>query len=336
MFIDEASIEVRGGHGGNGCVSFRREKYVPYGGPDGGNGGHGGNVIATVDKGLKTLMDFSYRRHFFAGKGSHGEGSNKNGRRGKDVVICLPPGTMINDEHGNLIADLTEEGQEVTVARGGWGGKGNTKFATSTNRAPTNAEPGQPGEERLIRLELKLLADVALIGLPNAGKSTLINKISAAKAKVADYPFTTTVPNLGVVVLAEGKAFVVADIPGLVEGAHDGKGMGIKFLRHIERASFLVHLIDLSSGDVEQVLKDYKTLKNELEAYSQKLASLPGLAIGNKVDLVTDKGFLKAVAQSFRKLKEEYFAVSAITGEGVDKVVFKIADRLDKIRPGSD
>lgn len=340
MFIDEARIHVRGGHGGNGCVSFRREKYEPKGGPDGGDGGAGGNVIMKVDEGLKTLMDFNYRRHFFAAKGSHGGGGNKHGRTGKDITLKVPPGTVVKDDKGEVLADLVDKGQVFTVARGGRGGKGNKRFASSSNRAPKEAQPGEPGEERMIDLELKILADVAIVGLPNAGKSTLINRITAAKAKVADYPFTTKTPNLGVVFLEDGRDFVVADIPGLVEGAHKGKGMGIRFLRHIERAGFIIHLIDVSENEPETVIERYNTLNEELASYSDHLAGLDQIVVANKIDLITgnsersreSRDVLKAVADHFKREGTEFYAVSALTGKGIDSLLLVIADKIDKIR----
>ena len=332
MFIDEARIQVRGGNGGNGCVSFRREKYEPKGGPDGGDGGAGGDVILKVDEGLKTLMDFNYRRHFFAGKGAHGGGSNKHGRSGKDIALRVPPGTVVKGDQGDAIADLVENGQEFIVAKGGRGGKGNAKFATSSNRAPKKAQPGELGEEKTIELELKILADVAIVGLPNVGKSTLINNISAAKAKVADYAFTTKTPNLGVVFLDDGRDFVVADIPGLVEGAHTGKGMGIRFLRHIERAGFLVHLIDLSKDDPDTAIKEYDMLNKELESYSSRLARFSQIVVGNKLDLVKDNDKYKAVSDHFKKSGIEFFAISALTGKGIKHLSLVIADKIDNIR----
>lgn len=334
MFIDEARIHVRGGAGGNGCVSFRREKFEPKGGPDGGDGGTGGQVIIRIDKGLKTLMDFNYRRHFFAGKGAHGGGGNKNGRRGKDIILKVPPGTVVKSAEGNVIADLVEEGREVVVAKGGHGGKGNAKYATSTNRAPKYAQPGTPGEEFSIELELKLLADVAIVGLPNAGKSTLINRISSAKAKVADYAFTTKSPNLGVVFLEDGRDLVVADIPGLVEGAHEGKGMGIRFLRHIERVKFLIHVLDVSKDDAVEVEKNFELLNRELGAYSERLSCLPQIVAGNKTDILKDDSVFRSVRSIFKKKGIEFYPVSALTGKGMDDLLLVVADKIGSINKG--
>lgn len=335
MFIDEARIQVRGGKGGNGAVSFRREKYEPKGGPDGGDGGHGGNVIIEVDVGLKTLMDFNYRRHFFAGKGAHGQGSHKTGRRGKDIVLKVPPGTVIKEAYGTVIADLTEPGREVVVAPGGRGGKGNAKFATPANRAPTFAQPGEPGEEKTIELELKLLADVAIVGFPNAGKSTLINRISAAKAKVGDYPFTTRAPNLGAVMLAGFEPFIVADIPGLIEGAHAGKGMGTKFLRHIERVRLLVHLVDLARRDPEEVFRTYRELNNEIVLFNKRLAQLPQIVVGNKKDIISHHD-LKAIKLRFKQEGIDIIFISALIDEGVDDVELVTAAKLDSIKKSSE
>ncbi len=312
-------------------MSFRREKYEPKGGPDGGDGGAGGNVILKVDQGLKTLMDFNYRRHFFAPKGAHGGGGNKHGRNGKNIFLKVPPGTVVK-ENGEILADMLEEGREFVVANGGRGGKGNAKFASSSNRAPKKAQPGELGEEKTIDLELKILADVAIIGLPNAGKSTLINKVTAAKAKVADYAFTTKTPNLGVVFLDDGRYFVVADIPGLVEGAHEGKGMGIRFLRHIERAEFLVHLIDVSEGDPDGIIAKYETLNKELASYSDRLARLDQLVVGNKVDLVESSDIIRVLREYFKKAGQEFIPISALTGKGVDRLLLVIADKIDTIK----
>lgn len=327
MFIDEARIFVRGGRGGNGCASFRREKYKPLGGPDGGDGGSGGNIILKVNAGLETLMDFRYQRHFSAENGRHGEGNNKHGRRGHDLVLAAPPGTVVKDEKGNILADLVENDQEAVVARGGKGGKGNARFVTSTQRAPDFAEKGEPGEEGWITLELRLLADVAIIGYPNTGKSTLINKISAAKAKVADYPFTTKVPNLGVVSLPSGERFVVADVPGLIENAHKGAGLGLKFLRHIERTNILLHILDLAAEGRDPV-RDYDNINSELTFYKSSLKELPQIAVGNKVDLPEAKKKANEVAKIFKKRNIKFFAISALTGDGVNKLVEGIADIL--------
>lgn len=331
MFIDEARIHVRGGKGGSGAVSFRREKYEPKGGPNGGDGGHGGNVILQVDPGLKTLMDFSYRRHFFAKKGAHGGGSDKTGKTGEDIVLKVPPGTLVKDEDGEMLFDLVDDGDTAIVAKGGRGGRGNAKFSTPTNRAPTYAQPGEEGEERTILLELKLLADVAIIGFPNAGKSTLINRISAAKAKVAAYQFTTTAPNLGAVMLPDREPFIVADIPGLVEGAYAGKGMGLTFLRHIERAGLLVHLVDISSGDGGKAVADYEAVNKELVLFNERLAERPMIVAGNKTDML-EADVLDDIIEAFAEKGITLHAISAMTGAGVDELVLEIADVLDSIR----
>jgi GTP-binding protein len=327
MFIDEARISVKGGKGGNGCVSFRREKYKPRGGPDGGDGGSGGNVILKVNQGLRTLMDFRYQRHFSAENGKYGEGNNKHGRQGRDLVLSVPPGTVVKDKKGNILADLVESDAEFVVARGGKGGKGNTRFVTSTQRAPDFAEKGESGEEKWITLELKLLADVAIIGYPNTGKSTLINKISAAKAKVADYPFTTKVPNLGVVSLSSGETFIVADVPGLIENAHKGAGLGLKFLRHIERANLLVHLLDLAVEGRDPI-EDYDNINKELAFYKSVLCELPQIVVGNKIDLPQARKKAMDLAKLFEKRHTDFFAISALTGEGVNRLLERIARKL--------
>lgn len=326
MFIDEAKIFVKGGDGGNGCVSFRREKYKPRGGPDGGDGGSGGSVILKVDEGLRTLMDFRYQRHFSAEKGKNGQGANRHGRHGKDLILSVPPGTIVKDESGKIVADLIKEGDEAVVAGGGKGGKGNARFVTSKQKAPRVAEPGERGEEKWLTLELKLLADVAIIGYPNSGKSTLINKISRAKAKVADYPFTTKVPNLGVVTLESGETFTVVDVPGLIEDAHLGVGLGLKFLRHIERARFLIHLLDL--GTERSPVEDYENINKELVFYRASLAQFPQIVAGNKIDLAGAKGKVEELAKIFKERKIEFFAISALRGTGIDALVKAVARRL--------
>ena len=318
QFIDEVKVFVRAGHGGNGCISFRREKYIPKGGPDGGNGGHGGNVTVLADKQLNTLLDYKYKRHYEGERGEHGRGKKQDGKWGKDVRLKVPCGTIIRDAgSGAVIADLTENGQEVVVAGGGKGGKGNSEFATSTNQAPRIAEPGTPGEERELILELKLIADIGLVGFPNAGKSTLISVISAAKPKIADYPFTTLTPNLGIVRLGEGRSFVVADIPGLLEGAHLGKGLGIQFLRHIERTRALVFLIE-STGDDPK--KDYKILLNELKAYDPSLAKKPRIIALTKSDLLGPHQ-AKAVKQVRFGKGVEIYVISAVTNQGIEQLL---------------
>lgn len=329
MFVDHARIFVKGGDGGNGIVAFRREKYVPMGGPAGGDGGRGGNVIFRADEGLRTLMDFKYNKHFKALRGAHGQGKNMHGASGEDIIARVPVGTIIkDDDNGEIIADLTISGQEVVVARGGRGGRGNARFASARNKAPSLAENGEPGEERWIRLELKLLADVGLVGFPNAGKSTLISRISAARPKIADYPFTTLVPNLGVVITKNKDTFVVADIPGLIEGAHEGAGLGHDFLRHIERTRVLLFLLDAAETEGRDVLEDYRTLREELEKYNSILLKRPFLVVANKMDL-------PGTAEKLEKLQEELgdnvLGVSAVTGIGIDELIGKTFELLKSI-----
>lgn len=313
QFIDEARIHVEAGDGGNGAVSFRREKYVPRGGPDGGDGGKGGDVVLVVDDNLSTLQDYRYRTRYEAERGGHGSGNNKTGADGGGVELGVPPGTLVRDaDTGEVVADLTEDGQRVVVARGGRGGRGNAAFAHATRQAPRKAESGRSGEERDIVLELKLLADVGLVGSPNAGKSTLLSRISAARPKIADYPFTTLTPNLGVVAPSDGRSFVVADIPGLIEGASEGKGLGSRFLRHIERTRVLCLLVEVLHPDPEA---EYRGLLAELEAWSPALLALPRVAVWSKVDVgdpPEDVAFEDAV---------ETVAISSVTGEGIDRLV---------------
>ncbi|HRR39696.1 MAG TPA: GTPase ObgE [Syntrophales bacterium] len=321
-FIDEAKIYVKAGDGGRGCVSFRREKYVPKGGPDGGDGGDGGDVVVTAAAGCRTLLDLKFHQHHVAKRGGHGSGNNRRGRDAGDVVVTVPIGTVITDaETGEVLGDLTKDGERVVVARGGIGGKGNAFFATATNQAPRFAQEGTTGEERWLNLELKLLADVGIIGLPNAGKSTLISRISAARPKIADYPFTTLVPNLGVVKYGNAEPFVVADIPGLVEGAHRGTGLGMRFLRHIERTSVLVHLIDLSRQDEGDARKDYEVIRRELGRFSDNLIQKPEVVAFNKVDVPAARERVKKEIDRFREKGIETFAVSAATGEGLETLL---------------
>src|SRR6187431_3215123 len=275
-FVDQVIIQVEAGHGGAGCVSFRREKFVPRGGPDGGDGGDGGSVILEADPSITTLLDFHYQRHYTAARGHHGEGANRHGRSGDDTILRVPLGTVVSDrDGGEPLGDLTERGQRLTVAKGARGGRGNARFATSTNRAPRRADLGRAGEERWIHLELKLLADVGVVGFPNAGKSTLVSRLSAATPKIADYPFTTLVPALGIVRVDEHSTFVIADLPGLIPGAAHGKGLGIRFLRHTERTRLLVHLIDLDPMNDREPVQDWQTIQDELAAYSDDLAGRP-------------------------------------------------------------
>lgn len=320
-FIDEVHITVRGGGGGDGCVSFRREKYVPRGGPDGGNGGDGGAVIFQADPGLLTLLDFRYRKIFEGERGGHGQGANRYGRTGRDEVVRVPVGTVVKDpESGEVLADLIEPGQRYLAAKGGRGGRGNLSYVSSVNRAPRQSTPGKAGEERELTLELKLLADVGLIGRPNAGKSTLISRISAAKPKIADYPFTTLTPQLGVV-KAGLKSFTVADIPGLIEGAHEGAGMGVKFLRHIERTRVFLHLIDLSDPEYPDPWKSYQMIDKELLAYSPEFKKRLRWVVFTKIDLLSDPKVLQKAEKAFAAKKLKTFALSAVTGKGVDKLL---------------
>jgi GTP-binding protein len=327
-FIDEAIITVQSGDGGKGCVSFRREKFIPRGGPDGGDGGKGGDIILSTTSRKRTLYHFRYQKHFKAENGSHGQGKQKTGKNGRNLTIELPPGTLVIDaDTGHLIKDLVETSETFVILKGGRGGQGNTKFKTSTHRTPRFAQPGEPGETRTLKLELKLLADVGIIGLPNAGKSTLISAISSARPKIANYPFTTLVPSLGVVQTGWSEPFVVADIPGLIKGAHQGTGLGMKFLRHIERTRILVHLIDASSIDPDDPLDQYHTINQELAMYDEKLAKKPQIVVINKLDL---SGVRKSadIFQSAIKDKEVVF-ISALTGQGLEQLKSQIVQLLD-------
>ncbi len=329
-FIDVAKIYVKAGNGGNGCVSFRREKFVPKGGPDGGDGGNGGNVVLIGDEGLSTLLDFRYNRHFKAQRGAHGKGSNKTGKSGQDVSIKVPVGTLIYDaDTGELIGDITQHGQRLVVARGGRGGKGNARFATPTRQAPDFAEPGGKGEERNIVLELKLVADVGLIGLPNAGKSTLISRVSRSRPKIADYPFTTLVPNLGVVEIDRDRNFVMADMPGLIEGAHRGDGLGIEFLRHIERTRILVHLVSPDMYDEEKnPAEDFYTIEQELQQYYPQLLERPRLIVLNKIDLQHASKFEPDLAKIAKERNLPFAKISAATGENIKPMLELIWELL--------
>ncbi|HUN64827.1 MAG TPA: GTPase ObgE [Bacteroidota bacterium] len=318
MFIDQATIEVRAGHGGNGIVSFRREKFIPKGGPDGGNGGNGGSIILRADRHLTTLLDFRYRRNYQAPAGEHGFGARRTGKSGEDIILKVPVGTLVKDAgSGAPIADLVRDGQEVMIAHGGRGGKGNAMFATSTNQAPRKATPGGEGEDKKIVLELRLIADAGLVGFPNAGKSTLISRISAAKPKIADYPFTTLVPNLGIVRYAEYQSFVVADLPGLVEGAHHGKGLGLKFLRHIERTRVLVFLIDCTTPDMK---REYRTLRKELSLYNSAMLKKPHIIAVTKADLADGAGIRRDAAKAFPK-RVPVAVISSVTGSGIQELL---------------
>jgi len=319
MFIDEVRIWVKAGNGGDGCLAFRREKYVPRGGPSGGDGGRGGDVYLVANEHLNTLLHLRYNPEHKAERGRHGEGSNRTGHEGRSVDVEVPVGTVVWDEaSGERLFDFTAAGQRFLVAKGGRGGKGNARFATATHQAPTEHEPGKPGEERRLRLELKLLADVGLVGFPNAGKSTLISRISSARPKIADYPFTTLEPNLGVVPLDDFRSFVVADIPGLIEGAHLGHGLGTQFLRHIERTRLLAHLVDVSEASGRDPVQDFETVMRELASFSADLAAKPMLLVATKMDAAQDP----ARVESLRRLAESrqlpFYKISSVTGEGLD------------------
>ncbi|MBT9258645.1 MAG: GTPase ObgE [Clostridiales bacterium] len=331
MFIDVVTVIARAGDGGRGAVSFRREKYVPRGGPDGGDGGRGGHVYLEVDPSLNTLASFRRRRHLMAGRGGHGQGSRKKGADGEDLVVPVPPGTWVWDaDTGELLADLKEPGQRLLVARGGRGGRGNARFVTSTRRAPRFAELGEPGEERRLRLELKLLADVGLVGLPNAGKSTLLRAMTAARPEVASYPFTTLSPHLGVVEREDGRRYTMADIPGLIEGAHQGKGLGHQFLRHVERCRILLHLVDAAPLEGDPV-DHFVTIEKELELYSAKLAEKPRWLVATKMDLPGAREGATKLEAKARERGMPFFAVSAETGEGLPALRDALGDALEQL-----
>jgi GTP-binding protein len=330
-FIDEASIEVRAGDGGNGCVSFRREKYIPHGGPDGGDGGDGGSVILVADSGVNTLVDFRHNRKFTAMRGENGRGRNCTGKSGDDLVVSVPVGTVVHEaETGELIGDLVHDGQRLVVARGGFHGLGNVRFKSSTNRTPRQSKPGTPGEVRHLQLELKLLADVGLLGLPNAGKSTLIRAVSAARPKVADYPFTTLHPNLGVVRASAHRSFVMADVPGLIAGAADGAGLGVQFLKHLSRTRLLLHLVDL--GPLGDPVADVTAIAAELERFSPDLAARERWLVLNKTDLLTEAERLQHCSEVVAALQWQgpVFEISALTGDGTDRLVQAAMDYLEK------
>ena len=333
MFIDEARIYVKAGDGGNGCMAFRREKYVPRGGPSGGDGGAGGDALMESSEQLTTLLHFRFNREFKAQRGRHGEGSRRTGRRGQDVVLRVPVGTVVYEEHREeKLHDFASPGQRVVLARAGRGGRGNARFATSTHQAPREHEDGFPGQERWFRLELKLLADVGLVGFPNVGKSTLISRISAACPKIADYPFTTLEPNLGVVSAGEYRSYVVADIPGLIEGAHQGAGLGSRFLRHIERTRLLAHLIDLSDATGRDPRQDFSVIREELERFNPLLAAKPMLVVASKLDAIYDRSRLELLRAFCAERGLEMYQISSVTGEGVEALKLALADRLDQLR----
>jgi len=331
-FIDQVKIRVKAGDGGHGCVSFRREKFVPKGGPDGGDGGDGGDVILVADPQIHTLYDFYYKAEFKAENGKPGMGKKMKGKDGEDLILKVPVGTIVKDaETGEIIADLVKPGQRVIVAKGGKGGKGNARFTTPTRQAPRIATPGTPGEEKTLILELKLIADVGLVGLPNAGKSTFLSRVSAAKPKIADYPFTTLHPNLGVVKLFDEKTFIIADIPGLIEGAHKGIGLGHDFLKHIERTRVLLYLLDASKG--EEVLKDFEILKKELELFNPELLKKDYLIALNKIDLIPDYEERQKLVKLFlNKNMRDVYLISAITGEGIPEVLTALWKKIEKYK----
>ena len=332
MFIDRAKIRIKGGGGGNGVTAFRREKFVPRGGPSGGDGGRGGDVWIVADASLNTLLHLRYNPEHNAPRGRHGEGSNCSGRNGEDLTVRVPVGTQIFDsETGELLHDLAVDQARWLAARGGRGGFGNAHFATSTNRAPRYHQSGSEGEERELQLELKLLADVGLVGFPNAGKSTLISTISAAHPKIADYPFTTLEPNLGVVDLGDYRTFVVADIPGLIEGAHSGAGLGDRFLRHIERTKLLLHLVDVSSASGRETVTDYQTVNHELRAYNPELAERPQIVVATKIDALEDSERLESLRAQAEADGRPFYAISAVANKGTRELIFAVAARLDKL-----
>ncbi|HWR36569.1 MAG TPA: GTPase ObgE [Clostridia bacterium] len=336
MFVDEAKIRVASGGGGNGCMAFRREKFVPRGGPSGGDGGRGGDVLMEASERHNTLVHFRFNPEYKAQRGRHGEGSNRTGAEGESIVLKVPVGTIVYDaETGELVHDFRRPNDRIVIAKGGRGGRGNARFATATHQAPRECEPGRAGEERLLRLELKLLADVGLLGYPNAGKSTLISRISAARPKIADYPFTTLQPNLGVVAVGEEPdqvSFVVADIPGIIEGASQGAGLGVQFLRHIERTRLLVHLVDVSdaSGRPDPV-KDFDVIMGELENFGAGLAAKPMLLIASKIDAANEEKLAKVKKFAKRK-KLEFYPISAVTGEGIEELKWAMARKVQEVR----
>ena len=330
MFVDELTVKLIAGKGGDGCTSFRREKYVPMGGPDGGNGGKGADIIFKVDKGLKTLIDLRYQKIIKGDKGENGQGSGKHGKNAEDIIIKVPPGTVVTDLSTNeVIADLTINGEEKVIARGGRGGRGNIALATRNNLCPSYAEGGEPGEEKKIKIELKLLADVGLVGLPSVGKSTIISMISASKPKIAAYHFTTLVPNLGVVRASRNRSFVVADLPGLIEGASLGEGLGDKFLRHIERTRVIAHIIDMSGSEGRDPYEDYLTIRKELGDFNKKILDKPEIIVANKMDV---PGADRNLEKFKEKLDVTIYPVEAISNKGLNEVINKLADMLDTIK----
>jgi len=337
MFVDEVDVHVAAGNGGRGCLAFRREKYVPRGGPSGGDGGHGGSVYVVASPHVNTLINYRFHPEFDAERGDHGQGSNRTGHSGADLELAVPIGTLVYEKTGGdpplqLLADLSHEGDRVLVAKGGRGGLGNARFATSTNRAPRKVQPGEEGEEKLLRFELKLLADVGLVGFPNAGKSTLISRISAARPKIADYPFTTLTPNLGVVGLSGDRSFIVADVPGLIEGAHRGQGLGHQFLRHLERTKVLVHLVDISNASGRDPVDDLNTVRRELELYQPALAARPQIIAANKTDAADDPERIEALRRRAGELDLPFYRVSGVSGEGVPDLLEAMWREVDAAR----
>lgn len=332
MFVDNLKVKVIGGRGGDGSKAFRREKFVPDGGPDGGDGGRGGSVIFKVDPGMRTLMDFKFKKKFVAENGEHGKRKSQYGKSGEDLILPVPPGTVVKDENGIILADLTEPGEEAVIAKGGRGGRGNRKFATSTRKTPNFSEPGFKGEEKLVTIELKLIADVGLLGFPNVGKSTFLSAATAANPKIANYHFTTIKPNLGVVNSIPGKSFVIADIPGLIQGASKGIGLGYEFLRHVERTKLLIHFVDVSGIEGRDPIKDFDEINNELKNYNEQLAKRPQLIAANKVDLLSeDNDNLEAFTQEMEGRGFEVFPISAATKKGIEPLLKRATELLDTI-----
>ncbi|MDZ4797766.1 MAG: GTPase ObgE [Bryobacteraceae bacterium] len=335
MFIDEVRIKVKAGDGGNGILAFRREKFVPRGGPSGGDGGRGGDVAMVSSTHYNTLLHLRFNPEHTAERGRHGEGSNKTGRDGKAVEVAVPVGTVVYDANtGEQLFDFSARDQRFTAAKGGRGGRGNARFVSATHQTPTEHEDGKPGDDKFLRLELKLLADVGLVGFPNAGKSTLISRISAARPKIADYPFTTLEPNLGVVDMGNYRSFVVADIPGLIEGAHEGAGLGIQFLRHIERTRLLVHLVDVSELTARDPLNDFEVILSELANYSDELAQRPMFVVASKIDVAQDPERIEAVRSAAESRNMPFFQISAVTGEGIEALKFAIGEKV--LTPAND
>lgn len=331
MFIDEVEVYVRGGDGGGGCASLHREKYQPLGGPDGGDGGRGGSVIIRASESVNTLVEYTRRRHFRAARGGGGQGNNRHGAEGKDLCMQVPVGTQVRDEKGALIADLSHQEQEAVVARGGWGGRGNASFVTPARRTPDFAEKGESGQERWIKMELKLLADVGAVGFPNVGKSTLISRLSAARPRIADYPFTTLEPMLGVVRVDEDRSFVISDLPGLVEGAHEGRGLGLRFLRHVERTKVLLHMVDISPIQETGPARALEVIMGEIASYSPRLAERPQIVAASKLD-VADPQRLEEAREAAEARGWECIPISAVTGEGINSLVYRLAEMVEGAR----